>query len=337
MTSNACIKLASKATGEPTLENFTYTTVERPTLGEGEALIRIDWISVDPYMITRIKARENYHAAVEIGDVMQALAVGEVIESNREDRKVGDAVMGEFGMQSFAVDGPKTVSRVLDAALGSPRLSLTLLGLIGLTAYSGLLEIGRPVAGETVLISAGAGAVATVAAAIAKVKDCKTVAVVGSEAKVKHCVEHLPYDAAVSRNAPDFPQKLATACPNGVDVFFDNTGGPIYDEALKVMNIGGRIIGCGRIAAAKHADPAQDIGPRDTDAFIVKRLMKKGLLVGDYEALFPKALSDLAKWHAEGKIPLHEDILEGIENAPEALMRLVQGRNLGKQLVRVVH
>ncbi len=337
MADNACIKLASKAIGRPSLENFRFEVGEQPTPSEGEALIRVDWISIDPFMVTRIKSRANYEAGVEVGEVMHAYAVGEVIQSNRPDRKVGDAVIGYFGMQSFALDGQNSQSRVIDPSLGSPRLALTLLGMVGLTAYFGLLDIGKPVAGETVLVSAGAGAVGSIVAAIAKLKGCRAVAVVGSDEKTDHCVSSLGYDAAVNRKDPAFPEKLAKACPEGVDIFFDNTGGPIYDEAMKVMNIGGRIIGCGRIAGAHLEDPSQDIGPRDTDAFIVKRLMKKGLLVMDYADRFSEGLADLARWHAEGRISVREDILEGIENAPEGLMRLLSGQNVGKQLVHVEH
>ncbi|MEL7028000.1 MAG: zinc-binding dehydrogenase, partial [Pseudomonadota bacterium] len=161
--------------------------------------------------------------------------------------------------------------------------------------------------------------------------------VVGSDDKVSHCTANLGYDAAVNRRSATLSEDLANACPNGSDVFFDNAGGPVYDEVLKTMNVGGRIVGCGRIAGVHLEDPSQDIGPRDTDVFIVKRLMKKGLLVGDYASLFPKALADLARWHGESRIPVHEDILDGLDNAPAGLMRLLSGDNVGKQLIRVKH
>lgn len=337
MNKNACIKLAEFAKGNPTLENFRYEEIDLPNPANGEALIRIDWISIDPGLVTRTKSRENYQACDGVNEVMFAMAVGEVIESNRSDRKVGDYVLGDFGMQSFALDGPQNQSRIIDPKIESIRLSLSLLGLVGLTAYFGLLDIGQPKTGETVLISAGAGAVGSIAAKIAKIKGCHTVGIVGSEEKIHHCISQLGYDAAISRKVADFSLAIKNACPNGVDIFFDNTGGPIYDEALKVMNIGGRIIGSGRIASAHFADPSKDIGPRDTDVFIVKRLMKKGLLVGDYATRFAEGLSQLSQWHKEGKIQITEDILEGIERAPEGLMRVISGQNTGKQLIRVAH
>ena len=337
MTSNPCIKLASKATGLPSLENFQYEEGVRPKPGAGEALVRIDWISIDPYLITRMKSRENYTAGVEVGEIMQADAMGEVIESNWSERSVGDVVVGFFGMQSFALDSPNAESEIIEPLIApTPNLALTLINP-GLTAYFGLLDIGRPAAGETVLVSAGAGSVGSMVAAIAKIKQCRTVAVVGSNEKIDYCIDNLGYAAAVNRKNPSFPEKLQKACPDGIDIFFDNTGGPIYDEAIKVMNIGGRIVCCGRIAGAHLADPAQDIGPRDTDAFIVKRLTKKGLLVDDYADREAEAISDLLRWHKEGAISVREDVLEGIENAPVAFMRLLSGQNLGKQLVRVRH
>ncbi|MEO0400267.1 MAG: NADP-dependent oxidoreductase [Pseudomonadota bacterium] len=337
MPSNPCIKLAAKATGLPGLQNFRYDVDEQPVPKDGEALIRVDWISIDPYLITRIKSRENYAPGVDVGDVMEADAIGQVIQSNWSERAVGDMVMGSFGMQSFALDGPDAESQAIAPLVGeTPKLALTLINP-GLTAYFGLLDIGRPTAGETVLVSAGAGSVGSIVAAIAKIKKCRAVAVVGSDDKINYCIETLGYAAAVNRKDPAFPKKLKEACPGGVDVFFDNTGGPIYDEAIKVMNIAGRIIACGRIAGAQFSDPAQDIGPRDTDAFIVKRLAKKGFLVSDYEDQETEAIADLLQWHKEGAISVREDILEGVENAPAAFMRLISGENVGKQLVRVKH
>lgn len=303
----------------------------------GEALIRVLWISIDGFMIGRLRAEDNYAAGVSPGEVMQALAVGEVVASNRPDRCVGEIFCGLMGMQEWYLDRGQVELEKIDPDTGPVQDALGILGFAGRSAYFGLLEVGRPAAGETVAVSAGTGGVGAIAGQIGNISNCRTVAIVGTEDKAIRAVRHYNYSAAVVRHGADFEARLREAAPDGIDVYFDNVGGDLYDEVLAQINVRGRIVICGRLASAHLADTAYDIGPRDASRILVRRLTKQGFLVTDYADRFPEAAAALAAWRNAGRLHLDEDVLDGIERAPEGLTRIVSGKNRGKQLVRLAH
>jgi NADPH-dependent curcumin reductase CurA len=332
---NTRIVLKSRPNGLPAIADFAVETAAIPQPGPGEALVEVMWLSVDGFMIARLRVEENYTAGVAIGDVMQAYGIGRVTASNRIDRAIGDIVFGAFGMQQWALDQGSLVGRVLDPAMGPPQSALGILGISGWSAYFGLLDIGQPKAGETVVVSAGTGAVGALVGQIAKLHGCRTIALVGSEKKVRQAIDLYGYDAAIGRHDSDFDAQLKCAAPQGIDVYFDNVGGDLYDRLLPSMAIGGRIVVCGRLATAHLSDTSADVGPRDHNTILVKRLRKRGFLVSDFAARFGEASKTLADWQAKGHIRLAEDVLEGIEQGPAALLRLLSGGNMGKQLIRV--
>lgn len=312
-----------------------WKLVESPIAepSEGEMLVRTIWLSVDPYMRGRISPAKSYAKGVSPGEVMVGGGVGEVVRSRHPDFKPGDIVESmAFGWQDYPVL-KAAGTRKVDPALGPIRYAVGILGMPGLTAYFALLDVARPKAGETVVVSAASGAVGQVAGQIAKIHGCRAVAVAGSEAKLSFCRE-LGYDAGVNHRAADLPAALAAACPDGIDIYFDNTGGPIHDAAMGLMRLRGRVPIVGRIAlAAKFGEP--DIGVRHLGQILVNRLRMEGFLVFDYAARYPEGLKQLAAWVKEGKLRYREDIVEGLENTPKAFLRLLTGENFGKQLVRV--
>lgn len=334
-TVNKRIVLTSRPVGLPDLDNFAVQEVAIPILQEGQALVEIMWLSIDGFMVGRLRAEENYTAGVAVGDVIQAYGVGRVTESARADRSVGDIVFGMFGLQQWAIDTVGTLNRVIDPADGPIQGSLGILGISGWSAYFGLLEIGQPKAGETVAVSAGTGAVGALVGQIAKIQGCKTLAIVGSDHKARQAIDVYGYSDAIVRHGDDFPSRLQCAAPDGIDVYFDNVGGHLYDQLLSVMNTNGRIVVCGRLASAHLSETSADMGPRDHNVVLVKRLRKQGFLVSDFAARFREASNAISVWQALGQIHLAEDILDGIEHAPAALLRLLSGANVGKQLVRV--
>ena len=302
-----------------------------PKPGPGQVLIRMRWLSMDPYMRGRISPAANYTAGVKPGEVMQGGGVGEVIASNHPDWKPGDLAeaMG-MGWQDYAALTPDLpgAARVNRVPVGVPeQATLSWLGMPGLT------EIGRPLPGETVAISAASGAVGQVAGQVAKAMGARVVAIAGSAAKLAHCRD-IGYDAAVSHRSPTLVDDLREACPDGVHVFFDNTGGVIHDTVLAQLATHARVIICGRIAVVDRA-PEQDIGLRASARLIVTRARVQGLVVFDWWHRRDAAMAHLARLWREGQLHYREDVLEGLERAPEAFVRMMEGRNFGKQLVRL--
>lgn len=332
---NRRVLVARRPVGRPTAEDFALETVALPVLTAGEALIRILWLSIDGFMVGRLRAEENYTSGVAPGDVMQAMAVGEVIASNRSDRRVGDMVVGMMGMQQWFIDRDAVPLSPVDPARGPVQMALGLFGISGWSAYFGLLAVGRPVAGETVVVSAGTGAVGAIVGQIARLHGCRSVAIVGGAEKAALATDVYGYDAAVDRHDPALGARLAAAAPDGIHVYFDNVGGDLYDLVLEQMQPHGRIVVCGRLATAHLVDTALDIGPRDHGRLLVRRLVKTGFLVTDHAPRFAEATAQLMDWHARGQLRLSEDVLHGIENAPAALVRLLTGQNRGKQLVKL--
>lgn len=309
-----------------------------PEPGPRQILVRVKWLSLDPYMRGRISPAANYTAGVQPGGVMQGGGVGEVIASNHPDWQVGELAesMG-MGWQEYAVLTPDLPGsdRTNRIPSGVPeQATLSWLGMPGLTAYIGLTEIGRPLPGQTVVISAASGAVGQIAGQIAKLMGARVVAIAGDDEKLAHC-RSLGFDAGINyRTAPDLTAAVAGACPDGVDVFFDNTGGPIHDAVLANLAVRARVIICGRIAVIDKA-PSEDIGLRSSARLIVTRARVEGLVVFDWWHRRDEAHRALIRWHRDGHLTFREDVLDGFDRVPEAFVRMMAGRNHGKQLVRL--
>src|SRR3984893_669232 len=325
--------------GMPTLDNWTMDEQRLPVPGPGQILVKAKWLSVDPYMRGRMSPATNYTKGVEIGELMQGGGVGEVVASNHPKWKAGDiAESMSFGCQEWSVlrpelPGPAGVNRI-DPNLAPIERSLSWLGMPGLTAYFGLLEVGRPRPGETVVVSAASGAVGQLVGQIAKLAGCRAVAIAGSDDKLQWCRD-IGFDAAINyKKAADLTAAVKDACPQGVDVFFDNTAGPIHDAVMKNLNVGARVVICGRIAlAGQFGKP--DIGERFMGHLIVTRASIHGFLVFDWWHRRDEALRRLSGWQHAGQIRFKEDVLDGIERMPEAFLRLLHGKNFGKQIVKI--
>ena len=331
--------LKSYPEGMPSMDNFAIESRPVPDPGPGQILVKARWLSVDPYMRGRMSPGANYTKGVGLGEVMQGGGVGEVVASNHPAWKVGDVAESmSFGWQEWSVltpdvFGPAGVNKI-DPALGPIESSLSWLGMPGITAYFGLLEVGRPRPGETVVVSAASGAVGQLVGQIAKLAGCRAVAVAGDDAKLGWCRD-IGFDAGINyRKTSDLPAAIKETCPRGVDVFFDNTAGPIHDAVMKNLGVGARVVICGRVAlAGQFGKP--DIGERFMGQLIVTRASVHGFLVFDWWHRRTEALNRLSAWQNDGKIRFKEDILDGIERMPEAFLRLLHGRNFGKQLVRI--
>jgi hypothetical protein len=331
--------LSQYPNGIPTPDTWALDTQPVPEPGPGQILVRAKWLSVDPYMRGRMSPGTNYAKGVELGEVMHGGGVGEVVASNHPAWRPGDiAESMSFGWQEWAVltpDLPGTagVNRI-DPSLAPIESSLSWLGMPGLTAYFGLLDLGKPRPGDTVIVSAASGAVGQLVGQIAKLGGCRAVAVAGSDEKLAWCRE-IGFDKGINyKTAGDLTSAVKEACPGGVNVFFDNTGGPIQDAAMKNLALHARVIICGRISqAANFGKP--EIGERLLGNLIVNRASIHGLLVFDWWHRRDEALERLFAWSREGKIRFKEDVLDGIGSMPEAFLRLLDGRNVGKQLVRI--
>ncbi len=293
--------------------------------------MRTIYLSVDPYMRGRMKERKSYADPVKLGDVMVGEVVGVVEKSHVAELPEGEIVRGHLGWQQYAVCEPGLVRRIPD---GLPiSTALHVVGMPGLTAYFGLLSVCDPKPGETVVVSGAAGAVGTTVGQIAKIKGCRAVGVAGSEEKVDFVTKELGFDAGINYKTEEIYSALENACPKGIDAYFDNVGGTTTDAVFSLINIHGRMAICGQISQYNLAQPEQ--GPRLLWNLIAKRARVEGLLVTDFAAEHDKALAELRGWVAEGKLKYRERITEGIENAAQAFLEMMQGANIGKQLVRV--
>lgn len=331
--------LASYPQGAANEQTWTLVERPRPQPGPGQILIKTQWLSVDPYMRGRISPSANYTKGVQIGEVMQGGGVGEVVASNHPDWKVGDiAESMDVGWQEWSVLTPDLpgASRVnkVNAKLAPPQASLSWLGMTGLTAYVGLLDIGRPRPGDTVVVSAASGAVGQLVGQIAKLAGARVIGIAGSDDKLAWC-RSIGFDATINyKTTSDMASAVAALCPQGVNVFFDNTGGPIHDAVLKNLAVAARVVICGRIALADNFDQ-EDIGLRASSRLIVTRAMIQGLVVFDWWHRRDEAFARLIAWHNSGALTTKEDVLDGFERMPEAFLRMMAGKNFGKQLVRL--
>ena len=330
---NRQVLLKSRPTGIPQAENFEIVDAPIPEPAEGEVLVRNLYLSVEPAMRGWVSAVANYSAPVAIGAVMRSLGTGRVVASRDAGYEVGDLVTGWLGWQTYACVRPQAIERKLPVSTLPISTSLGVLGLNGLTAYFGLLDIGRPQPGQTVVVSTAAGSVGSAVGQIAKIKGCRAVGIAGGAEKTRLCTETFGYDVAIDYKADDLDQALAAACPQGVDIYFDNTAGAISDAVLKHLAVGARVIVCGTASVASWNPLPQ--GPRVERHLLVKRASMQGLLVFDHQAKFPAAIEQLSQWVSAGSLRYLEDMLDGIEQAPGAIAGLYRGENLGKRLIRL--
>ena len=330
---NRQVLLKSRPSGIPQAENFEIVDTPVTDPADGEVLVRNLYLSVEPAMRGWVSAVANYSEPVAIGAVMRALSTGRVVASRAADYQAGDLVTGWLGWQEYACVRPQAIQRKLPASGLPISTSLGVLGLNGLTAYFGLLDIGRPQAGQTVVVSTAAGAVGSCVGQIARIKGCQTVGIAGGATKTHLCTEAFGYDKAIDYKADDLDRALAAACPGGVDIYFDNTAGAISDAVLGHLAVGARVIVCGTASVANWNPLPQ--GPRVERHLLVKRASMQGLLVMDHEARYSAALEELSQWVRDGQLRYREDILEGIERAPGAIAGLYRGENLGKRLIRL--
>jgi len=330
---NQQVRLKSRPAGIPQAEDFEIVETPLPELAEGDVLVRNLYLSVEPAMRGWVSAVANYAEPVAIGAVMRSLCTGRVVASRAAGYQAGDIVTGWLGWQSYACVRPQAIQRKLQPSALPISTSLGVLGLNGLTAYFGLLGIGRPKAGQTVVVSTAAGSVGSCVGQIAKIKGCRTVGLAGGTIKTTLCTEVFGYDVAIDYKADDLDQALAAACPDGVDIYFDNTAGPISDAVLKHLAVGARIILCGTASVASW-NPAPQ-GPRVERQLLVKRAAMQGLLVMDHEASYAGAIEELSQWVGADRLRYREDILQGMAQAPGAIAGLYRGENLGKRLIRL--
>ncbi len=330
---NRQVRLKSRPHGIPQAEHFEIVDATVPDLAEGQVLVRNIYLSVDPAMRGWIVDKVGYSTPVGIGEVMRSFASGRVEATRHPDYAIGDLVTGMFGWQDYAaVDASAVQRKVIERDLPLST-SLGILGLNGITAYFGLLEVGQPASGETVVVSTAAGAVGSCVGQIAKMIGCRSVGIAGGGVKTRMCLDQFSFDAAVDYKSGDLDAALAKACPDGVDVYFDNTAGSISDAVLRRLQIGARVVICGT-ASVPSWDPIPT-GPRVERHLLVKRARMQGFIVLDYAKRYDEARAKLAEWVRNGNIRYQEDILDGIEHAPGAIAGVYRGENLGKRLIRI--
>ena len=330
---NAQVILKSRPQGIPQAEHFEVVKSTMPSLQDGQFLVRNDFLSAEPAMRGWVNAAANYSDPVPVGGVMRSFAAGVVVASRHTAYAEGDQVMGLLGWQEYAVsDGSVIRRKVLERDLPLS-LSLGVLGINGVTAYFALTEIGEPRPGDTVVVSTAAGSVGSAVGQIAKLAGCRTVAITGGAAKQKMCLDDFAYDAAVDYKSPDFTEALANACPRGVDVYYDNTSGVISDTVMRHINKGARIVICGT-ASVSNWEP-WPTGPRMERHLLNKSARMQGFLVWDYEHRYEEAITRLAAWVRDGSLRYREEIMDGIDKAPDAIAGLYRGENLGKRLIRL--
>jgi NADPH-dependent curcumin reductase CurA len=333
---NRQVLLASRPRGEPGPDNFKLVETAVPEPGPGQMLLRTIYLSLDPYMRGRMNAAASYAKRVEVGEVMEGRAVCAVVKSNLPGYKVGDIVVAGTGWQEYSLSDGDGVQRV-DPALGPISYALGVLGMPGLTAYTGLLNIGKPQPGETLVVAAASGAVGSVVGQIARVKGCRVIGIAGGEPKCRFVKEELGFDDCLDHRQPNLAGRLQAACPGGIDIYFENVGGAVFDAVLPLLNPFARIPVCGLIAQynATELPAGPDRVPRLMWEILVKRLTFRGFIVWDYSSQYSDFISDMSGWLREGRVKYREDITDGLENAPRELVGLLRGENFGKKIIRV--
>ena len=333
---NRKIVLASRPEGAPQPSNFRLEQSPAPEPRDGQVLLHTLWLSLDPYMRGRMSAARSYAKPVEVGEPMVGGTVNEVVASKHPDFKPGDIVLGYAGWQDYAVSDGAGL-RKLDPRRAPISTALGVLGMPGMTAYTGLLTIGQPKPGETVVAAAATGPVGSLVGQIAKIKGCRTVGIAGGQDKCRYLVDEFGFDAAVDHRSKNFPEELRRACPKGIDVYFENVGGAVWDAVFPLLNDFARIPVCGLIAQYNMTElpPGPDRTPQLFRQVLTKRLTIRGFIVSDFASQAQAFERDVSAWLQQGKIKYKEDVVEGLENAPQAFVGLLQGKNFGKLLVRV--
>lgn len=327
------IHLKSRPTGLPGEDNFELVSVFLPEPDAGEVLVRNIYMSVDPYMRGRMRDRKSYAPSFQIGEPLTGGCVGQVIQSQEGKFQVGDYVSSMLGWREYYVSDGQGLTKI-DPGIAPIQAYLGAVGMPGRTAYVGLLDIGQPKEGETVFVSAAAGAVGSVVCQIAKLKGCRVVGSAGSPEKVAWLMDEARIDAAFNyKEVDDLTAEVGKHCPKGIDIYFENVGGEHLEVALTHMNTFGRIVLCGMISRYNDTEPVP--GPHNLSLAVGKRLLLKGFIVSDHFDRFPQFYADMRSWIAQGKIKSRETIVEGIENAPRAFIDLFKGQNIGKMLVKI--
>jgi hypothetical protein len=336
MASAQRIVLASRPVGEPRLDNFRLEETPVPTPGPGQLLMRTIWLSLDPYMRGRMSDAASYAAPVQINDVMEGGTVGEVVASNVDGFKAGDIVLGRGGWQTHALSDGKGL-RKIDAKAAPLSTALGVLGMPGMTAYTGLLDIGQPKPGETVVVAAASGAVGSAVGQIAKIKGARAIGIAGGTDKCRYVKDVLGFDDCIDHRSRSMAEDLKKACSKGIDVYFENVGGPVFEAVLPLLNMFARVPVCGLISQYNAFE--EEKGGKSMNFLLrnalVKSLTIRGFIVSNFAGRYPEFIADMTKWFAEGKIKHRETVVEGLPNAPKAFMGLLRGENFGKQLVRV--
>lgn len=334
---NQSIVLASRPVGAPRSENFRLETSAVPAPGEGEVLLRTIYLSLDPYMRGRMNDAESYAEPVALNDVMVGGTVCQVEASNHNDFEVGEWVLAYTGWQKYALSDGEGLLKLGKQPL-APSYALGIMGMPGFTAYMGLLDIGEPKPGDTIVVAAATGPVGATVGQIGKLKGCRVVGIAGGEEKCRYATEELSFDACINHRAEDFAQQLQSACDEGIDVYFENVGGKVFDAVLPLLNTGARVPLCGLIS--QYNATALPEGPDRMSllmaTLLIKRIKMQGFIIfDDYAHRYNEFAEEMSKWLQEGKIKYKEQLVEGLENAPEAFAGLLEGKNFGKLVIKV--
>jgi NADPH-dependent curcumin reductase CurA len=335
-TTNRRWVLASRPAGKPGLDNFKFEEAALPKAGDGEVLLQTLYLSLDPYMRGRMNAGDSYAARVELGDVMVGGTVARVVESRNAAFAKGDLVNAYSGWQEYSISNGMGLTK-LDPRIKPASYALGVLGMPGLTAYVGLLDLGQPKPGDTVVLAASTGAVGSVVGQIAKLKGCRVVGIAGAAEKCRYAVEELGYDACVSHYDDDMAQQLAAQCPDGIDVYFENVGGSSWEAVMPLLNNFARVPVCGLIAHYNQTElpPGPDRMSALQRLILTKSIKMQGFIVSNYANRIPDFVSDMSGWLADGKVKYREHMVSGLDNAPEAFLGLFRGANFGKLVVKV--
>lgn len=334
---NRRILLNARPVGAPKADDFRLEETAVPVPADGQVLLRTVFLSLDPYMRGRMSDAPSYAAPVAVGDVMVGGTVSRVETSRHPGYQPGDLVLSYNGWQDYALSDGKGLAK-LDKEMPHPSLALGVLGMPGFTAYMGLLDIGKPQPGETVVVAAATGAVGSVVGQIAKLQGCRVVGVAGGAEKCRYAVEELGFDACVDHRAPDFPAQLAAACGAGIDVYFESVGGAVFDAVLPLLNTGARIPVCGLISHYNDTGLSQGVDrlPLLPRTILTKRIKMQGFIIfDDYAPRYGEFFARMNDWFKAGKIKFREDIVDGLEKAPKSFMGLLEGKNFGKLVIRL--
>ena len=333
---NRRIVLARRPQGEPTAEDFRLESTPVPDVRPGQLLLRTRYLSLDPYMRGRMSDAPSYVPPVALDAVMAGQTVSEVVAAQVPGFAVGDLVVANSGWQDYGVSDGRDVVRI-DPGLKPPSYALGVLGMPGLTAYVGLLDIGQPRAGETVVVAAATGAVGALVGQLARIRGCRVVGVAGGADKCRYAQETLGFDACLDHRAPELPQRLAAACPEGIDVYFENVGGAVLSAVVPLFNVHARMPLCGLISwyNLEKLPPGPDRTPQLLLAVLRRRVKVQGFIIFDHQHRMRAFRADMSTWMQQGRVKYREQVIEGLENAPRGLMGLLHGENFGKLVVRV--